>query len=66
MFEAQVYRCQNPNCGRESRGNTARVEDTSNPRCYCGAETKKVYRKPVLRRLNPTIEMLARFHASPN
>jgi hypothetical protein len=49
MTEGQVYVCQNPDCRREVGLRRAAVEPNSNPRCLCGAEMKKPYKKPVLR-----------------
>jgi hypothetical protein len=45
----QVHRCQNRECGCEIRINRAPVYVDANLRCSCGAEMKKIYRKPVFR-----------------
>ncbi len=63
MIEGHVYRCQNCNCGREVKVTKSSIESTSNPRCSCGAEMKRPYENPVLRRLNPDAELLAKFES---
>lgn len=57
MREGQILRCQNPNCGCEVRVVRSSVEGDANPRCCCGAEMKKRYAPPTLRRVkaNPEI-----------
>lgn len=61
MDEGQVYRCQNRRCGCEIKVIKSSVESNSNPRCSCGAEMKKPWSKPVLRKLEPD-EIHARVH----
>ena len=58
MSEGQVYRCQNRNCGCEVRVLRPSIQARANPRCCCGAEMKKPYRKPALRTLSSDIEVL--------
>ena len=65
MTEGQVYRCQNRDCGCEVKVIKPSIESTSNPRCSCGAEMKKPYEKPVLRTLEPDVELLERFKSIP-
>jgi hypothetical protein len=61
MAEDQVYRCQNRDCGCEVRVIKPSIESNSNPRCSCSAEMKKPYKEPVLRRLNPDVEVFSSF-----
>jgi hypothetical protein len=58
MTEGQVYRCQNRDCGCEVKVVKTSVDATSNPRCCCGAEMKKPYKKPVCRTSNSDTEAL--------
>lgn len=46
--------------GRD-RGEESSIEGSSNPRCCCGAEMKKVYSKPVLRELDKDAAVVAEF-----
>jgi hypothetical protein len=50
QVEGQVHICQNPDCGREfSEPAITRVSGTQHPKCiFCGANTKKLYSKPIL------------------
>ena len=45
----QIHRCQNRDCGCEIRINRPPAHADANLRCGCGAEMKKIYRKPVFR-----------------
>jgi len=47
----EVYRCQNRDCRCEIRLIKASTQGTSNPRCFCGAEMKKPYVKPVFQEI---------------
>lgn len=58
MVEGQVYRCQNRQCGAEVKVISGSVEGGANPRCCCGAEMKKPYTTPTLKRLDPTPELV--------
>jgi hypothetical protein len=49
MTEGQVFRCQNRDCGCEVRVLRTSINARANPRCCCGAEMKKPYRKPAFR-----------------
>jgi hypothetical protein len=44
----------------------ARVETKANPRCFCGAEMKKPYSPPVIRKLDPDDELVSRFEEDRN
>jgi hypothetical protein len=47
------YICQNPACRKEFRRLKRRdPKKDTNPRCTCGSETKRVYSKPVARKLS--------------
>jgi hypothetical protein len=59
MRKGQVFRCQNPNCRAEIRVEKDSIEVVANPRCGCGAEMKKPYAAPALRRLEPRPELIA-------
>ena len=48
------FRCQDPDCRYEIEVHKASIEATSNPRCCCGTEMKRIYVKPVLRELDDT------------
>lgn len=61
MTEGQIYRCQNRDCRCEVKVIKPSIESIANPRCFCGAEMKKPYEKPVLRTLSPDVEVLASF-----
>jgi predicted nucleic acid-binding Zn ribbon protein len=54
--EGQVYRCQNRECGFEIKVIHAPAHARATPRCCCGAEMKKIYRKPVFRPLGSDFE----------
>jgi hypothetical protein len=42
------YICQNPVCRKEFEGpKDPGSEGSTNPRCSCGSETRKVYSKPL-------------------
>ena len=57
----EIYRCQNEHCRAEIKVTKGSLEGDSNPRCCCGAEMKKPYSTPVLRRLEPTAELTELF-----
>jgi hypothetical protein len=52
MNVGQRYRCQNLDCCREIEVTETSIEADSNPRCCCGAEMKKPYTRPVLKKLD--------------
>jgi hypothetical protein len=55
--------CQSACCGREIEillEPSVGAERASNPRCACGAETKRVYSKPVLQKISKA-EAMVRF-----
>ncbi len=58
MTEGQVYRCQNTTCACEIRVLRASTNARANPRCCCGAEMKKPYRKPAWRTLSSETDVL--------
>ncbi len=65
MTEGQIYRCQNRDCGCEIKVMKSSIDSNSRPRCCCGAEMKKPYKKPVFRTLNSDIDfVLARSQAN--
>lgn len=55
--EGQVFRCQNRDCGCEIKVLQSSVIALKNPRCGCGADMKKHYRKPVFRALTSDLEL---------
>ncbi|HEV3483581.1 MAG TPA: hypothetical protein VGR97_14780 [Candidatus Acidoferrales bacterium] len=61
LQKGQIYRCQNLQCHAEMQIVKDSVEGESNPKCCCGAEMKKLWNTPVLRRLQPTPEVLGFF-----
>ncbi len=61
MQTGQRYRCQNEDCRAEIEVRKASIEGSSNPRCCCGAEMKKVYSEPVLRELDKDATLVAEF-----
>jgi len=66
MTEGQVYHCQNRVCDAEILVTKASREARANPRCGCGAEMKKPYSPPVLRKLDPDDELVSRLEADRN
>jgi hypothetical protein len=64
MIEGQVYRCQN--CGCEIKVIRTSVEPRGRPTCGCGTPMKKPYRKPVLRKLESDVEILANSKVNGN
>ena len=58
MRKGQGYRCQNPNCRDEIEVMKSSTEEESNPRCHCGATTKKAYSRPVFRELSEAITLV--------
>ena len=61
MQTGQWYRCQNEDCTAEIEVRKASIEGSSNPKCCCGAEMKKVYGKPVLREFDKDATSVAEF-----
>jgi len=59
LRKGQIYHCVNSQCGAEIQVIDDSVEGVSNPRCCCGAEMKKQYETPTLRRLDPTPELVS-------
>lgn len=59
MVKGEVYRCQNPSCRAEVRVERDSTDGFSSPICCCGAEMKKPYEPPRLRRIEPTPEIIA-------
>lgn len=51
LLKAQIYPCQNQLCRAEVQVTKDSIEGDENPRCCCGAEMKKPWNTPVLRRL---------------
>lgn len=50
MKTGQVFRCTNRACnGEVVVSKDSEIEGKSNPRCCCGSEMKKTYKKPELR-----------------
>jgi hypothetical protein len=54
MNVGRRYRCQNPDCRCEIVVLQASKEAVNNPRCCCGAEMKKRYKKPTFEKLDFT------------
>jgi hypothetical protein len=61
LRKGQICRCQNRQCGAEVQVMRDSVEGESNLRCCCGAEMKKLWTTPVLRKLRTTPELLDLF-----
>ncbi len=59
MVKGEVYRCQNPACRAEVRVERESTDGFSMPICCCGAEMKKPYEPPRIRRIEPTPEIIA-------
>jgi hypothetical protein len=57
MNERQTYRCDSCNC--EAKFIRSSADDRTNPRCKCGAQMKKFYSKPAVRRMSAEIETIA-------
>ena len=57
--EGQVFRCQNRDCGCEIKALRSSVIAHKNPRCGCGADMRKPYRKPMFRALTSDLELTA-------
>jgi hypothetical protein len=66
MTEGQIYRCQNRNCSCEIKVPRSSIHARANPRCCCGAEMKKPYRKPALRALDSDIEVVTLSRTNKN
>jgi hypothetical protein len=60
MAEGQIYQCTNRDCRCEIQVMKASIETNANPRCCCGAEMKKPYHKPRVRKVSVDSEILAR------
>jgi len=65
MSEGRIYRCQNPVCRQEIRLRTVSVELKANPRCPCGAEMKKLYKRPALGTQNLKVDVAVPRRFSP-
>lgn len=52
MAKGQRFICVNPDCRAEIEVVKDSTEGTSNPRCCCGAEMKRPYSKPTVRKLD--------------
>jgi hypothetical protein len=63
MVDDQIFRCQNPACRSEMRVLRRSLEGGSNPRCSCGAQMKKPYRKPQMRTVKSEFGVLASYNA---
>ena len=61
LLKAQIYRCQDQLCRAEVQVTKNSTEGDESPRCCCGAEMKKLWSTPVLRRLHPAPELLDLF-----
>jgi hypothetical protein len=66
MCEGQIYMCVNRECSCEVQVIKASSEADANPRCCCGAEMKKPYEKPTVRRVGVDSEILARLKSDRN
>jgi hypothetical protein len=66
MTEGQVYRCQNKTCSCEVKVLRSSVHARANPRCCCGKEMKKPYRKPAWRIVSSEMEVLAFSRSNKN
>jgi predicted nucleic acid-binding Zn ribbon protein len=66
MTEGQIYRCQNRDCGSEVQVVKPSIEADANPRCCCGAEMKKPYKKPTARALSSDIEVFTNLKTDRN
>jgi hypothetical protein len=60
MTEGQIYECMNRDCGCEIQVTKGSAGVDANPRCCCGAEMKKPYHKPIVRKVSVDSEILAR------
>jgi hypothetical protein len=52
MTIGQRYRCQNQDCHCEVVVIEGSMETGLNPRCCCGEEMKKLYKKPTFKKLH--------------
>lgn len=52
MLTGERLRCVNPDCQAEIEVTKDSINGASNPRCCCGAEMKRPYSKPVVRKLD--------------
>lgn len=52
MKDGERYICQNRSCRAQVLVVSNSTEGASNPRCCCGAEMKKPYAKPTVRKLD--------------
>ncbi len=57
QMEGQIYYCES--CDSEINVVQQVTGARANPRCRCGAQMKKPYRKPSVRKMNAPIETLA-------
>lgn len=59
MRSGHRYRCQNRECAAEIEVTKDSMEGRPNPRCFCGAEMKMPYTKPILKTLDKNPAILA-------
>lgn len=52
LRKGEHFRCQNPECAAEIEVTKNSIEGESSVTCCCGAEMKKLYIKPELKRWN--------------
>lgn len=57
MLVGQKFRCQNLDCRSEIVVTEASMRAPFNPKCSCGGEMKKAYKKPTLKisRFQPAV-----------
>jgi hypothetical protein len=51
MRVGQKFRCQSPDCRSEIVVTEASMRAPFNPRCCCGGEMKKPYKKPTFQKM---------------
>jgi hypothetical protein len=61
MTVGQQYCCQNLECGCEIVVSKSSTEADANPRCCCGAEMKKPYSPPAVRKVDASDPRLIAF-----
>ncbi len=59
LVKGDVYVCQNPRCRAEVRVERESIDGFTSPICCCGAEMKRAYEPPAVRRVTPTPEIIA-------
>lgn len=52
MLKGQRFICENPDCWAVLQVTKDSTEGTSNPRCCCGAEMKKLDSRPIVKATN--------------